>query len=139
MIALCGLVALGFAACGEGGEEGGPLMAPGRACLGCHAAGSGHGEAEQRPLGLAGTIYETRSGEQAAEGVTVVVVDGTGQRIEAGSNRVGNFLSTQHATAPLEVELQDAQRVSRMESPAPSGDCNSCHSAGGGAGRLTRP
>ena len=139
LIGLGCLVALGLAACGSEEDGEGELMAPGKACLACHGPAAGNHEAAEHALGFAGTIYESRAGEQPAEGVLVVVEDVTGQLFEVGSNRVGNFFVERPVPTPMMVEVRDGDRVLRMESPAPSGDCNACHSAAGGAGRLTRP
>lgn len=139
LLGLCSLIALGASGCGEGEEgEGGPLMKPGKACLGCHGIGSG-GEEEAEAFGFAGTVFETRAGDQAAEGVVVVVQDMSGDTIEVDSNRAGNFYTQKLSPPPLKVELRSGDRVLVMEAPSPTGDCNDCHSGDGGAGRLARP
>ncbi len=139
LVLLSSLIAFGASGCGEDEEgEGGPLMKPGKACLGCHGVGAG-GEEEEETFGFAGTVFETRAGDQPAEGVVVVVEDMAGDVIEVSANRAGNFYTGRPSPPPLKVLLKDGDRVLVMESPSPTGDCNECHSAGGGAGRLIRP
>jgi hypothetical protein len=131
-----------------------PFMHPGASCLNCHAA-----ERLEDPddddipdLLVGGTVYPTAHEPTDCNGDgenVVVVIESvdTGARVELAANSAGNFMLHRHQaptdlTAPFLVKLVrgDAERV--MPIPAPSGNCNDCHTQTGtmGApGRVVAP
>lgn len=120
-----------------GGDDQGPEMMPGEACMSCHKTGSGD-RAESRPFSFAGTVYDHADGAGAA-GVTVTVEDAKQEQVTATSNGVGNFFSETPLVPPFMVTVAKGTNSLSM-APAVTGDCNRCHSpAGEVGGRLIAP
>jgi mono/diheme cytochrome c family protein len=130
-----------------------PLMHPGAACITCHDAerADDPDDDDIPDLLVGGTVYPTAheptdcNGES---GVTVVLESmATGTRVEITTNSAGNAeLHRSQAPAGLDAPFLvklvrgDVERV--MPIPAPSGNCNSCHTQDGtmGApGRVVAP
>ena len=117
------------------GTNGSPLMQPGEACITCHGKGDGP------KLAFGGTVYPTghepsqcngADGSKGAQGAEVVVVDATGKSVTAAVNSAGNFfLKGSTLAPPLKVKVVFMGKERRMITPAPSGDCNSCHTQAG--------
>ncbi len=113
--------------------ENGPTMRPGDDCLRCHGGqtpGTSLGETRQaRAWSLAGTVYATVDASVSAgvEGATVHVVDAKGFTFDLHSNLAGNFYSAESVAFPLRVCVDRNGRTNCMETPAPHGACNYCH------------
>jgi hypothetical protein len=115
------LVGLGLAGCGSPPGD----MHPGEDCGSCHT-----GDRAPR-FGVAGTAYADpgASNDNGTSGVTVFVTDANGQAAVLESNDVGNFYTPAALTPPLQVTVtRNGSSVSMAD--APSGFCNSCHTAG---------
>jgi hypothetical protein len=125
-----------------GGNREDPLMRPGLDCISCHAKGEGP------RLSVAGTVYtniDEKDEYFGVEGAVVQIVDAKGKSQKLTSNMAGNFFLNARSgtpTAPLTVKVLVGKAVRAMESPAPSGNCASCHTAagsGGAPGRIMAP
>ena len=124
-------------------------MAPGRACIGCHAdanAASGDGDA---PLfAFAGTVFssEHEPDDCVAAGGAGAVVELTGAHgavIRAVANASGNFYYDRAdddppLALPYTARVHDAGGTRVMVTPQTSGDCNACHTAAGQNGARGR-
>jgi hypothetical protein len=96
----------------------------GATCLCCHAE-----------LGVAGSIDPT--GPPVA---TVIVTDATGQVATMSPNAFGNFFRHFDLTPPLAARVVGPSGDElRMQSQAPSGDCNACHATGASASPIQGP
>ncbi len=125
-----------------GGDSESPLMHPGMSCITCHARGEGP------KLTVAGTVY-TKIDEKddyfGVEGATVQIVDAKGKSVDLVTNKAGNFMLPARKALlvpPFSVKVLKGKAVNVMESPAPSGNCASCHTAagsGGAPGRIMAP
>jgi hypothetical protein len=113
--------------------EEGPMMAPGRDCMECHASGAG--EEEAKPWTVAGTISGRR-------GAHVTITDQNGWSFTLRSNQAGNFYTAEGVALPLRaisvdgasMSATDMARTGQMPNP---GSCNAagCHPGGvGGSG-----
>lgn len=135
------LLAVLLAGCGDLGGVANGKMYAGADCLACHAPG---GQAADKPLALAGTVFESaQAGVDAGmAGVEVAVTDANGRTLTLQSNEVGNFFSEESLVLPLKVEVWRNGAVARMARLAPSGSCNACHAqppAASAPGRLYPP
>jgi hypothetical protein len=99
--------------CHLGGETPGPLMSPGRDCLGCHDG--------------AGAKLWTVAGTWSAPGATVTVSDARGATATMTTNEVGNFYTETSLTFPLTARVGGQT----MPGAVTYGGCNSCHGRGG--------
>jgi hypothetical protein len=100
----------------------GPLMEPGRDCLGCH----GGGEAKRW----------TVAGTWPPQGSRVTVADAAGKSFTLKTNQVGNFYSAESLAFPLTVSVDGKA----MPNPVTYGGCNLCHGPFGvQAGPLMLP
>lgn len=130
-----------------------PLMHPGAACITCHDAerADDPDDDDIPDLLVGGTVYPTAHEPtdcNGDSGVTVIVESmATGARAEITTNSAGNAV-LHRSQAPVGLEAPflvklvrgDVERV--MPIPAPSGNCNSCHTQNGtmGApGRIVSP
>jgi hypothetical protein len=124
-----------------GGDSESALMRPGMSCIGCHAKGEGP------RFQIAGTVYTNLDEKDeyfGVEGLTVQVTDAKGKVAKYETNKAGNFYSGRFSSlkAPFAVKVLGKKGENAMNSPAPSGDCASCHTAEGteGApGRIIAP
>jgi len=124
-----------------GGDRESPFMHPGMDCIACHAQGEGP------RLKVAGTVYtnlDERDDYLGVEGVTVQLTDKAGKSVSLVSNKAGNFMSSRgfSLNPPYTVKLVRGKAESGMGTPAPSGDCASCHTAkgeNGAPGRIQAP
>ena len=125
-------------------------MAPGRACVACHAEeNAASGELDAPMFAVAGTLYPTLNEPDdcrapAAQGAIVRVTSLSGLVREAIANEVGNFFLDEEdgVVPPFTVEVVQSSRRRRMVTPAPSGDCSTCHAAvglSGAPGRVLLP
>jgi hypothetical protein len=97
----------------------------GTACLCCHDA----------EFSVAGSI--DRSGPPVAR---VVVTDLEGRSVVSTPNAFANFFGHFRLTPPLSAVVHGPTGATlAMRDPAPNGDCNACHSAGGSARPLHGP
>jgi hypothetical protein len=113
-------VLLSLAACSNPDE--GPLMDPGKDCLGCHGGG---GEANRWTA--AGTW---------TRGAEVTVVDANGKSVTMRGNKVGNFYTAESLAFPLTAYVDGVV----MPKPVVYGGCNMCHEgARVSTGPLMRP
>ena len=99
----------------------GPLMEPGRDCLGCHGAG------EAKRWTVAGTW--------PPQGSRVAIADAAGKSFTLTTNQVGNFYSAEPVTFPLTVSVDGKT----MPNPVTYGGCNRCHGPYATEGPLMRP
>ena len=110
------------AECVDGDRE---TQRHGTACLCCHAD----------EFGVAGSVDL-----QGAAVSRVVVADGDGNTANMVPNGFGNFFQHVKLTPPLSATVYGEDgRTQTMQSPANSGDCNSCHAASGVAAPLQGP
>ena len=124
-----------------GGEEGGDLMHPGRACITCHLQ---NGEGEAPIFTVAGTVYPTAHEPNeclstAVAGATVAIYDADGHVATLGVNANGNFTYVQPGFAyPYTAKVQYQGRERAMTATQTTGDCNSCHTQSGSQGAPGR-
>jgi cytochrome c553 len=114
------------------------LMHPGTPCLGCHAIGGGP------TLALAGTVYPSAHEPDDCNGSTggnlhVLILDAAGKTHTMPVNAAGNFLRVTGLALPYRAMVVNGAKVRAMKTPQTEGDCNSCHSAQGAAGRILAP
>lgn len=127
-----------------GGDQGSPLMHPGRACNACHQQAGGPN------LAVAGTVFRSGHEPDDCNGaappptLTVVVTDSKARTLSLTVNEAGNF-EVEHAgklTPPFKAKVTDGTKERAMNGSVTSGDCNSCHTVAGlnGApGRILAP
>jgi hypothetical protein len=136
-----GLALLGLIACDPvhsndiaalGGEapgvSKGPMHRPGQPCTVCHDGAIGDPPA----FSVAGTVFETPSSAQGADGVTVTMVDSSGSSHSATTNAAGNFYLTPQNWTPvypiLSVTVAAGDVGAIMHSQISwSGSCGWCH------------
>jgi len=117
-------------------NEGDPAMNPGQACVACHVRMRSDG-----PRLIGGTVYDQPMQIDDCNGVRgtgtayVEATDATGRTFRMGINAAGNFFYDQRAAVvmPLHgiaVVAPSGQR-NAMDSAAPHGDCNACHTLAG--------
>ncbi|MFO0579054.1 MAG: hypothetical protein U1A78_34050 [Polyangia bacterium] len=111
-------------------------MLPGRRCLACH---KGAGQAGDLVWTAAGTVYASPSSAcntGGLDGVKVELADETRRvLITLYTNRSGNFFTAEPLRySRLIARVSKDGKVKEMQTPAPSGDCASCHLPGGAAG-----
>jgi hypothetical protein len=112
----------------------GPEHRPGQPCVLCHSKG---GPASSKAFAVAGTVYQTPTGTDGADQVTVEFVDanGTGPRANPTTGPSGNFWvpieDWENLAFPIRVGLYDdadkpptQQMVSLI---GREGSCNFCH------------
>jgi mono/diheme cytochrome c family protein len=115
------------------------LMAPGKACLACHAATGGP------TFTIAGTVYPTLHEPNSCNGVpggmTVVIVDAAGKSHSMPVNAAGNFTRVTGIPMPYKAMVVNGTKVREMKTPQTDGDCNGCHSEQGNhsPGRVMAP
>lgn len=101
---------------------------PGTECLGCHN-GQTTPEAAGAPIfSMGGTLFADRAGTIPRKGVTIVILDAVGRRLELVTQANGNFYSNINLTPPY---ITFASRCPDSNVPMienfRDGDCNSCH------------
>jgi mono/diheme cytochrome c family protein len=115
-------------------------MLPGRHCMACHKDG---GQAGLRVWTAAGTVYGSPTAPcntGGLPGIRIDIADALQNNlilITLYSNRTGNFFTAEardfrHIIA--RVTDESTGRFKQMTNIAPTGDCGSCHFAGGAAG-----
>ena len=115
------------------------LMAPGKACLACHAATGGP------TFTIAGTVFPTLHEPDSCNGVTggvtVVIVDAAGKSHSMPVNAAGNFTRITGIPMPYKAMVVNGTKVREMKTPQTDGDCNGCHSeqGNGAPGRVMAP
>jgi hypothetical protein len=136
------------------GDRGDNEMHPGAACIDCHRTWR-----RGPTFSVAGTVFTGLNEEDDCDGfpsddsdqdhrARIEVIDGGNHRFLIFANRVGNF----YTTFPLRMPLRHVRVISpegvisEMQSPAPHGDCNLCHTrdgtttaAGTSPGRVVMP
>ena len=120
-----------------GGNSGSQLMHPGLSCIVCHSRGEGP------RYQVAGTVYaalDQRDDYYGVADVVVQVTDAKGKVAKYATNKAGNFYSGHFSSlkAPFAVKVLGKKGERAMGSPAPSGDCASCHTAAGAEGAPGR-
>jgi len=127
-------------------------MAPGQTCIACHAFTNSGGDGMEAPnFAFAGTLY-TRSHEPdgcaggvvgGAADVEIEVRSATGDRFVVPMTAGGNFMLEAAGIAlPVTATVRYQGRTRTMVTPAPTGDCNQCHTVDGDSGapgRITLP
>ena len=124
-------------------------MRPGDDCLRCHGGDPGGPETGRvthasPAWSLAGTVYPTPDADANAgiEGAEVQVTDANGFSFGLKTNLVGNFYSAESVAFPLSVCVSWSGATQCMQSPAPNGACNYCHTVppnGNAPGRIAVP
>lgn len=131
-------------------REGSMDMAPGRACIACHA----HGEGPD--FSIAGTVFPSGhvpddclpTDAEAANlaQASVVITGADGQAVTLPVTPNGNFAwsdAWSGAVAfPITAKVVYQGKERRMLAPQPSGDCNGCHTEqgrSGAPGRIALP
>jgi cytochrome c553 len=118
-----------------------PVMAPGGACINCHARQGGEGPR----FTIAGTVYPTAHEPMdcnGASGITVVITDNAGQVLSLTTNGAGNFFSSARLALPFTAKVVGNGRERVMSYPQTNGDCNLCHAeppVNGAPGRIMAP
>jgi len=125
------------------GNVGSAAMNPGLPCIACHVT-----ERRAPQFTAAGTVYPTGHEPDLCNGVnlgtqvTIELHDASGHSTTISPNSVGNFYYQGTLTPPLTAAVHYMGRTREMTTPAPSGDCNSCHTQDGAMaapGRITLP
>ncbi len=103
---------------------------PGTECLSCHN-GQQTPEAIGAPIfSIGGTLFADRAATIPRKGVTVIILDAEGRRLEMVSQANGNFYSNITLVPPY---ITFASRCPDPNVPMienfRDGDCNSCHRA----------
>lgn len=119
-------------------EQPSEVMAPGRACIGCHVAeNTASGDGDAPVFAFAGTVYPTGhepddcAGSGAA-GAVVEITDARGKTFQAAVNAGGNFaLEVPDVARPVTARVTFQGRTRRMDEPPVHGDCNGCHTQAG--------
>jgi hypothetical protein len=111
----------------------GPLHRPGEACTLCHNGAFRQPSA----FSVAGTVFETPSSMQGADGVTVTMVDATGASYSATTNVAGNFYVTPSEWTPAfpitSAIVQSRQVTATMYSEiGRNSSCGWCHTSPAG-------
>jgi hypothetical protein len=137
------------------GTSEGEDMAPGQACLACHAYVNAGGDGMEAPsFGFAGTVYETGhepdgcvggpvdGAAAAADGTAdrgqIEVTAATGERFVAPVTAGGNFMLDAAIARPFTARIVYHGRSREMVGRQASGDCNACHTADGATGAPGR-
>jgi cytochrome c553 len=119
-----------------GGNEESALMHPGGTCISCHEQ---HGEGPT--FGIAGTVFAAQHEKTDCFGASssqVVVTDSDGRTVTMDANEAGNFMHEGAVTFPVQAKVFAGGKTREMLSPAPSGDCNTCHTDNGDQGAPGR-
>ncbi|MGO8996537.1 MAG: hypothetical protein ACLQVI_24760 [Polyangiaceae bacterium] len=120
----------------------GGTMAPGMACVSCHAS-TGAGK-----LNVAGTVYAAPNEPNLcigiSAGVQVIVTDAQGNDHPLAVNAFGNFYdnSLLGFSFPYTARVITDAGTAPMLTAQTNGDCNACHTAAGtqgAAGRIVGP
>jgi hypothetical protein len=121
------------------GNQGSPLMNPGRACIACHDGMHGP------TFYVAGTVFPTEHEPDGCDGtpsVQVVITDANGKTSTLAPNAAGNFYLTSPVALPFSAKLVAGGKERAMPVPQSDGDCNGCHTeagAHGAPGRISAP
>jgi len=138
------------------GTSEGEDMAPGQACLACHAYVNSGGDGMEAPsFGFAGTVYEMAhepdgcvggpvdaAGDSGTDRGQIEVTAATGERFVAPVTAGGNFMLEAVIAQPFTARIVYQGRSREMVMRQPSGDCNTCHTvdgASGAPGRIRLP
>jgi len=126
-----------------------PEMAPGRACIACHADSNAmSGEGDAPIFAFAGTVYPSAHepddcAASAAEGAEIRITDAKGRVFVQLANAVGNFSDESGNFAyPYTAVIRYRGREREMLDKQMTGDCNGCHTQNGAMsapGRLLLP
>jgi hypothetical protein len=125
------------------GNEG-LTMRPGDTCINCHTAQK-KCTSTQCKFSVAGTVYPTAHEPTNCNGMSgssVVITDANNKTVTLATNSVGTFATTTLLTPPFTVKVTSGGKTRAMSAKAPSGDCNSCHTATGtqnAPGRIMAP
>ena len=107
---------------------------PGQTCMSCHGP-NGPGPV----FSIGGTLYATANGGAPTVGATITVLDANGQIFDLVSAKNGNFWTGLPIKFPVTISASSCPTIRAMGSPAATGDCNSCHTAGGAPGTIHLP
>lgn len=132
-----------------GGTTGAAIMShnAGQDCLSCHkSGGTGAGKGI---FTVAGTVYNNNGGAQSSATVTIYAAGTNNVQATLSTDGLGNFWTTQAIAALVPAAGQTlVQGVNAVIRPTggssrsmlgviSNGSCNSCHSSGGGVGKVT--
>jgi len=122
----------------------GSSMRPGDTCINCHTT-QGKCTKSSCKFSIAGTVYPTAHEPNNCIGIagsTVVITDSNNVTVNLTVNSAGTFTSSAALVAPFTVKVVNGSKTRAMSAKAPSGDCNSCHTATGAQnapGRIMAP
>jgi hypothetical protein len=113
----------------------GPRMRPGDDCTRCHG------------FVISGTVFPTAhepSGCYGSAGVQVLITDSNNMLFSFTANAAGSFFGDPfpRPAYPLHVKVVQGGKERQMLTPAPRGDCNTCHTqygANAAPGRIMAP
>jgi hypothetical protein len=126
----------------SGDDELGSNHRMGQDCMACHTTG-----VEGAPLfTIAGTLYDTPTGNNPVSGATIVVTDSTGMEIRMDTAVNGNFyyqgaiagFAASNPGNPIGPTWATSCPQKQSMKAAPLGSCNvaGCHDAAGVQGRV---
>jgi hypothetical protein len=80
---------------------------------------------------LAGTLYDSPSGNAAVSGATIEIVDANGQKLDLVTASNGNFYTQSAVAFPISVRASRCPSDQHMASKPTQGGCNasSCHNS----------
>ena len=134
----------------DDGDDGSPLMFPGRDCISCHDAErlDDPDDPDIPDLVIGGTLYPTGHEPNDCIGASggeleVVVATVDGIEVRLTPNGSGNFLlhraqAPAGFAPPFSIKVVDGDFERVMPGTAPSGSCNECHTADGANGAPGR-
>jgi hypothetical protein len=116
-----------------------PTTSPaGRPCMSCHGPA---GRATE--FAFAGTVYANAAGTAPAARVEVRVRDVTGKTLSAYTDADGNFYFPLNPSGDLVFPVLTGARIGAstelMAGSIANGNCNGCHTGGGGTARIHVP
>jgi hypothetical protein len=123
----------------QGGVAVGPEHRPGQPCVLCHSDG---GPASNHKFAIAGTIYDSNTGENPVENVKVFFLDAVLADRLTTTNAAGNFFIREEEwpdlTFPFKTGVLNGTAGAKMQSTVNrEGSCNFCHQLPGGDSRAS--
>lgn len=119
-----------------GGDEGSPLMNPGKDCIACHTS-----RGEGPKLAIAGTVFGKNDDADTCvgkSGISVEITDANGKVATLTTNESGNFTLGGSLAMPYTARVYYGGKERKMFSPQSTGACNACHTAKGANGAPGR-
>lgn len=88
---------------------------------------------------LAGTLYTNAAGAAPLSAGTIVVTDANGVTLKLATAINGNFYTSALVALPVTVKASKCPDERAMGNQPDTGDCNGCHTANAGQGRIHLP